>query len=46
MTVTQIFPIVLIITDACAGIVYGFNGDWKHMVYWFAAATLTTCVTF
>lgn len=46
MTVTQIFPIVLIAADVGAGVVYGCNGDWKHMIYWFAAATLTACVTF
>lgn len=43
---TKVFPIILIILDFSAGIVYGFNQDWRHMVYWWAAATLTACVTF
>lgn len=40
-----IFPVILIVLDVCASIVYGYFGDWKQMVYWFAAATLTVCVT-
>lgn len=39
------FPIVLIILDVCAALTYGYFADWKHMVYWLAAATLTICVT-
>jgi len=46
MKYTAIFPTVLIVIDVAAGIVYGLSGDWKRMVYWFAAATLTATVTY
>jgi hypothetical protein len=42
----QVFPIVLIILDFCAAGVYGWSGDVRHAVYWFAAGVLTICVTF
>lgn len=40
------FPITLIALDICAAIVYGWQGDVRHAVYWFSAAVLTICVTF
>lgn len=40
------FPIVLIILDCCASAVYALTLDWRRAIYWFAAATLTACVTF
>ena len=46
MSVTKIFPIVLIGLDIGAAIVYLCCGDVKQAIYWFAAATLTTTVTF
>ena len=39
-------PIFMIVVDVIASIVYGFNKDWRHCIYWAAAAVLTTCVTF
>lgn len=45
MNIRVLFPIILITLDVCAGIAYGYFSDWKQMVYWFAAATLTICVT-
>jgi len=42
---TYIFPILLIILDVAAAVVYFISGDVKHGIYWLAAATLTTCVT-
>lgn len=41
----KIFPIVLIVLDVCAAVVYLAGGDLKRAVYWSAAATLTLCVT-
>ena len=41
-----IFPLLLIILDVCAGVVYMFNADFKMAVYWIAAAVLNICVTF
>lgn len=39
-------PIILIGIDVVASIVYGCSKDWRHCIYWAAAAVLTTCVTF
>jgi len=41
-----IFPSILITFDLLAAVVYGFHGDWRRLVYWIAAATLTATVTF
>ena len=41
-----IFPIVLIVLDVAAGLMYAYNGDYKKLIYWIAAATLTITVTF
>lgn len=41
-----IFPIVLIVLDALAAVVYLFDGDYKKCIYWIAAAVLNICVTF
>ena len=42
----QFFPVLLIILDLAAAIVYVCHGDWRKTIYWFAAAVLTTTVTF
>ena len=42
---TKTFPIILIILDVCASIVYFTNLDWRRGVYWLAAAVLTLMVT-
>jgi hypothetical protein len=39
------FPFMLIVLDVSAAIVYATYGDWRRMIYWLAAATLTLCVT-
>ena len=41
-----IFPVTLIVLDLLAGLVYGFCGDWKKLIYWIAAAVLNITVTF
>jgi hypothetical protein len=41
-----IFPLILIILDLCAAGVWATHGDWRKVVYWVAAAVLTTVVTF
>lgn len=40
-----ILPIVMIVLDIGAGIVYAAAGDWKHAIYWIAAAVLNAAVT-
>ena len=42
----KIFPIILMALDIGAAVVYGFGGDWRHVIYWAAAATLTASITF
>ncbi|MPN02165.1 hypothetical protein SDC9_149378 [bioreactor metagenome] len=46
MNATKIFPVILIGLDIAAAVVYLCCADWKHAIYWFAAATLTATVTF
>lgn len=46
MGVEKVFPTVLVALDCAAALVYFVHGDWRHAVYWFAAATLTACVTY
>lgn len=43
---TKIFPSILIALDLAAALVYAVDSDWRHVVYWAAAATLTASVTF
>lgn len=43
---TQILPLVLILIDLGAAVVYALAFDWRRAVYWIAAAVLTACVTF
>lgn len=38
-------PIAQLVLSIGAGIVYAYVGDWKHAIYWFAAAVLTGAVT-
>lgn len=47
MSKQQIFPLVLIILDFAAAIVYGIvDMDIRKVIYWIAAAVLTITVTF
>ena len=41
----QLFPIILIVLDLAASIVYWCYSDWRHGIYWIAAAVLTLMVT-
>lgn len=41
----KIFPTILIVLDMCAACGYISSGDWRKVVYWIAAAVLTTVVT-
>ena len=43
---TRAFPTLLIILDLLASGAYALNGDWRRALYWFAAAVLTTTVTY
>jgi hypothetical protein len=42
----RFFPTVLAALDVCAAVRYAFlPGEWRRVVYWLAAATLTAVVT-
>ena len=44
MNVKHIFPIILIILDFSASIVYFAHGDVRLGIYWAAAGVLTTAI--
>lgn len=46
MSKEKIFPLILIILDVLAGLVYATQGEWKKTIYWIAAAVLNITVTF
>ena len=46
MRYTQFFPSVLMALDILAAAAYGCNCEWRKVIYWLAAATLTASVTF
>lgn len=41
----KLFPIILMILDVCASIVYFCNGDIKRGIYWLCAFGLTLTIT-
>ncbi len=41
MTLTRLFPIILMILDICASIVYFTSGDKPRGIYWLSAGLLT-----
>lgn len=43
---TKLFPTCLFILDLGSAIVYFFAKDYRHAIYWLAAATLTASITF
>lgn len=40
------FPVVLIVLDVAAAVVYALEADARRAIYWLAAAVLTLVVTF
>jgi hypothetical protein len=46
MTAAKLFPTILIVLDVLAAVMYLPSGDWRHVVYWLAAAVLTFTVTY
>lgn len=47
MSKQQVFPLILIILDIAAAIVYGIvDMNIRKVIYWIAAAVLTITVTF
>jgi hypothetical protein len=48
MLTTKLFPTLLIALDVLAAASYAWHDitDWRKIVYWLAAAILTTAVTY
>ena len=46
MSKEKILPLVLIIIQVMSAIPYTLTGDWRHTIYWIAAAVLNIAVTF
>ncbi|HPC65297.1 MAG TPA: hypothetical protein P5175_10845 [Anaerohalosphaeraceae bacterium] len=46
MRYEKLFPTLLIILDICAALAYIPTDNLRQVVYWLAAAILTTCVTY
>lgn len=44
--IKYLFPLLLIVLDIGAAVVYAVNKDFKKAVYWLAAAVLNITVTF
>ena len=42
---SRLFPTVMIVLSLCASAAYVPTGNWRMVVYWAAAATLTAVVT-
>ncbi len=42
----KLFPTLLIILDVLAAIGYVPDGNWRGVIYWLVAATLTYVATF
>ena len=43
---TKLAPVTMICLSIAAAVLYAADGDWRRAVYWAAAATLTSAVTF
>lgn len=43
---TKLFPLVIIILNVGAALMYLFSQDYRHGIYWCASAVLLTTVTF
>jgi len=46
MNRVQMLPTLLIVIDIVSASVYLADGDWRKVVYWASAASLTFVVTF
>ena len=46
MKTELIFPTIMIVLNIGAAIMYAIKGNIRMMIYWIAAAVLTSCVTY
>ena len=45
LTEQTAFPAIMVVMQLGASYFYWADGDWRKMVYWLAATTLTVVVT-
>jgi hypothetical protein len=38
------FPMIIMIVSLCAAIVYAYNGDFRHCLYFFSSFLITASV--
>ena len=43
---SKTFPTIMIILSVLAALAYIPGGDWRHVIYWLAAAILNASVTY
>ena len=46
MKPTMIFPLILIVLDVGAALMFAYHRDMRMAIYWLAAAVLTSSITF
>lgn len=46
ITRAQLFPVVMLLLQVGAAVIYGLAGDWRRCLYWTAAVAITVAVTF
>jgi len=42
----KLFPTLIIIINLASAMVYACHGDWRKLIYWLSAATLTAAITY
>lgn len=40
-----VFPLGIAVAMVCAAVPYAMAGDWRHAIYWLAAASINLVVT-
>jgi hypothetical protein len=40
------FPVLLLVCNVAAAVVYAASGDWKRAIYWLASSVCIAAITF
>jgi hypothetical protein len=43
--IARVLPVAMVVLSCGAAVGYGAGGDWRHCIYWAAAAVVTAAVT-
>jgi hypothetical protein len=46
LTLTKVFPVVLLLCNAGAAVCYAASGDFRRSLYWIASAVCIAAITF